>query len=67
MKNGLLGKILATIATAAVDAGAIETNPAGVVENPSALSELVTEFCSIWIKHPASGVPQANAPIKVGA
>lgn len=67
MNHNLLGKILATVATAAVDAELVKTNPSGVLEDTSALAELIEGFAEIWSGHRASGIPQASAPIKVGA
>lgn len=67
MNRVLLGKILATIATAAVDAGVVATDPKGAIANSTELSEIIGGFLSIWLDHPASGVPQQAAPIKVGA
>lgn len=66
MNHNLLGKVLATVATAAVDAELIKTNPAGVLDDTAALAALIEGFAEIWSGHRASGIPQAAAPIHVG-
>jgi hypothetical protein len=55
MDHSVLGKILATIITAAVDAGAIVADPKGVVSDATAVGDIVAGFLSIWLSHPASG------------
>lgn len=55
----LLGKILATVVTAAVDAGAIAASSGGILTNPVAVGQIAQGFLNIWLTHPASGAPQA--------
>lgn len=51
----LLGKILATVVTAAVDAGAIVTGSGKVLTDPTAMGQIISGFMNIWLAHPASG------------
>lgn len=55
MDPTLLGKILATVVTAAVDAGAIATSSGKVLTDPSSVGQIITGFMTIWLAHPASG------------
>lgn len=55
MDLSLLGKILATVATAAIDAGAIATSSGGILGDPNAVGQIVEGFLQIWLTHPASG------------
>jgi hypothetical protein len=65
-KHELFGKILASVTTAAIDAGVIALNPKGVVANPQEIGSIFSGFLSIWTTHPASGTAtlQAVAPNK---
>lgn len=55
MDPTLLGQIIATVITAAADAGAIALNPQGVITSPEAVANIVKGFLDIWLQHPASG------------
>jgi hypothetical protein len=66
MDHTVLGKILATVVTAAIDAGAIVTSSGGVLTNPATLGSIIQGFLSIWITHPASGQTAASAVVKAG-
>lgn len=57
----LLGKVLATVVTASVDAGAIIVSSGSILKDPSAVGAIVQGFLQIWLTHPASGNPQAQA------
>lgn len=68
MNKTLLGKILASVAMAAVDAGLVVLNPQGVVSNPQEINDILDGFLSLWVSHPASGIstPQSqpqNKPV----
>lgn len=65
MNKQLLGQILATVGTAAVDAAIVAMDPQGALSNPKELGEILTGFLQIWLSHPASGLPQAQAPLLV--
>lgn len=52
MDKSLLGKILATVVTAAVDAGAIAIDPRGAIQNPDEISQIIKGFMEIWTTHP---------------
>jgi hypothetical protein len=64
MDHAVLGKILATLVTAAIDAGAIATSSGGILTNPGTLGSIVQGFLSIWVTHPASGQTAASAVVK---
>lgn len=53
--KALLGRILASVAIAAVDAGEIALDPHGIATNPQEINDILDGFLSIWITHPASG------------
>lgn len=53
--KGLLGKILASVAIAAIDAGTIFTNPEGIATKPEEINEILDGFLAVWLGHPASG------------
>lgn len=55
MDQALLGKILATVVIAAVDAGAIAVSSGGILADPGAVGAITQGFLSIWLSHPASG------------
>lgn len=59
MDLSILGKILATVVTAAIDAGAIAASSGGILTNPLAVGQITQGFLNIWLAHPASGAPQA--------
>ena len=67
MNKNLLGQILATVATAAVDAAIVEKDPQGALTNPNELGDIIGGFLSIWLGHPGSGLPQSKAPLLVKA
>lgn len=56
MDRTLFGKILATVALAAVDIGAVTLDPKGVASNPNEIGEILAGFAAIWTTHKASGV-----------
>lgn len=64
MDHSILGKILATIITAGIDAGAIATSSGGVLTDPAAVGNLVSGFLNIWLAHSASGNPPKLAAPK---
>jgi hypothetical protein len=66
MDHTILGKILATVVTAAIDAGAIATSSGGILTNPATVGSIVQGFLQIWLTHPASGQTAASAVAKVG-
>lgn len=55
MDHKLLGQIIASIVTAALDAGAVATDPTGVLTQPDKIASIAEGFLSIWLTHPASG------------
>lgn len=55
MDHKLLGQIIATVLTAAVDGGAIATDPTGVLTSADKVAQITEGFLSIWLSHPASG------------
>jgi hypothetical protein len=64
MDQAVLGKILATVITAAVDAGAITLSSGKILTDAGAVGALVQGFLSIWLAHPASGSTAAPATAK---
>jgi len=64
MDQAFLGKILATVVTAAVDAGAIAVSSGGILKDAVAVGAIVQGFLSIWLTHPASGVPPVQTSPK---
>lgn len=64
MDHSILGKILATIITAGIDAGAIATSSGGLLTDPAAVGNLVSGFLNIWLTHKASGAPPQIASPK---
>jgi hypothetical protein len=53
MRNhSLLGKILATIAMGALDAGVLVLNPSGALANPGELDQLINGFMGVWSAAP---------------
>jgi hypothetical protein len=66
MDHTVLGKILATVVTAAIDAGAIATSSGGILTNPATVGSIVQGFLTIWLTHPASGQTAASSTAKVG-
>lgn len=64
MDHSILGKILATVVTAAIDAGAIITSSGGILTDPASLGKLVQGFLDIWLTHPASGQPTTTIHTK---
>ena len=55
MDHSILGKILATVITAAIDGGAIAVSSGGILTDPVAVGKIAQGFLSIWLSHPASG------------
>lgn len=55
MDHDLLGQILATVVTAAVDADVIVRSGSGDIKDPLEIGNIISGFMSIWLKHPASG------------
>lgn len=54
MDKSLLGKILASVALAAVDAGEVALDTKGVLANPQEINDILDGFLSIWTQHPTS-------------
>lgn len=59
MDQALLGKILATVVLAAVDAGAIVVSSGGILKDAGAVGAITSGFLSVWLTHPASSAPPA--------
>ena len=61
--HALFGQILGTVLLAAIDAGAIATNPAGVATDPVELAEIIGGFAKVWT--PGTFPPAASAQLKL--
>lgn len=64
MDHSVLGKILATVVIAAIDAGAIVVSSGGLLTDPQAVGNLEQGFLEIWLQHPASGQPKPKVTAK---
>lgn len=62
--HALLGHILATALLAAIDAGGIAMNPAGVASNPAEIEGIIQGFTRIWVN---SAMPKPPTTVQLSA